>query len=73
MTSLGLLDDGVFAELKRALKALAPAVLRVGGSLQDFVSYDMGATREEPFAGCPPFTAFGPFPRAAASRDFGRF
>jgi hypothetical protein len=59
VTTLGLLDGGpIAAQLGDALRHLQPAALRVGGSLQDLVSYDApGDDRRAPFAGCPAFTA----------------
>ena len=59
VTTLGLLDQSpIAAQLGDALRHLQPAALRVGGSLQDLVSYDApGDGRRAPFAGCPAFKA----------------
>ena len=58
VTTLGLEDDdATFAALAAALRQLAPVALRVGGSLQDLVAYDVGEgrRRRKPFDGCPGF------------------
>ena len=59
ITTLKLEDDATHARLAAALKGLGPVALRVGGSLQDLVSYDFEAAdgRRPPFDGCPPWSA----------------